>query len=217
MKNAMILGLAIFLAACGAAPEGEQVDAQEAVETTAPAATTSTVLAVDTDASVISWVGAKFTGDQHTGTINLADGVLMMENNNLVGGEFSIDMSTIAVTDETPEGGKAKLVKHLSTGDFFEVEKHPKAKFQITSIEAATGTAGITHNITGNLTMKDITKSITIPAEVRIGENSIAAQTPQFVIDRTQWNVMYNSTAAGALKEKAIKDEIALKITLQTK
>lgn len=216
MKNAMILGLAIFLAACGAAPEGEQVEAQEAVETTTPAAVEATMVAVDTEASVINWIGAKFTGDQHTGTINIADGNLLVEGDQLVGGKFAIDMSTIAVTDETPDGGKAKLVGHLSTGDFFEVEKFPTATFEITSVEAVTGKEDATHSITGNLTMKDITKSITFPAEVRIADN-IAAQTTQFVIDRTQWGVMYNSTAAGALKEKAIKDEIALKITLRSK
>lgn len=216
MKNLMILALALFLVACGAAPEGEQVEAQDAVEANTPAAATNS-LAVDTDASVINWVGAKFTGDQHNGTIQIAEGKLMTEGSNLVGGNFIIDMSTIKVTDETPEEMKAKLVGHLTTGDFFEVEKYGKASFEITSVEVAQGNPDATHNITGNLTMKDITKSITIPATVSITEGGIAAKTPQFVIDRTQWGVTYGSTTAGALKDKAIKDEIALQINLATK
>ena len=216
MKNIMILALALMLAACGAAPEGEQVEAQEAVETTAPAVETVSV-AVDTDASMINWVGAKFTGDQHTGTIQIAEGNLMTSDGNLVGGNFTIDMNTIEVTDETPEAGKNKLVGHLSTGDFFEVEKFGTASFEITSVEAIEGNAEATHKITGNLTMKDISKSITIPAMVSITESGISAKTPQFVIDRTQWGVMYGSTAAGALKDKAIKNEIALQINLSTK
>lgn len=216
MKNLMILALAFLFVACGAAPEGEQVDAQDAVETTTPAVETVSV-AVDTDASVINWVGAKFTGDQHTGTINIAEGKLMTEGSNLVGGNFVIDMSTITVKDEMPEATKAKLVGHLSTGDFFEVDKFGKASFEITSIDAVQGNAEATHNITGNLTMKDVTKSITIPATVTITESGIYAKTPQFVIDRTQWGVVYNSTSAGALKNKAIKDEIALQINLATK
>ncbi|WP_026211379.1 YceI family protein [Lewinella cohaerens] len=216
MKNIMILALALMLAACGAAPEGEQVDAQDAVETTTPAVETVSV-AVDTDASTINWVGAKFTGDQHTGTIQIAEGNLMTSDGNLVGGNFTIDMNTIEVTDETPQEMKAKLVGHLSTGDFFEVEKFGTAAFEITSIEAVEGNAEATHKITGNLTMKDISKSITIPATVSINESGISAKTPQFVIDRTQWGVMYGSTAAGALKDKAIKNEIALQINLSTK
>lgn len=216
MKNLMILALAFLLAACGAAPEGEQVEAQDAVETTTPAVATTTVV-VDTDASIINWVGAKFTGDQHTGTINISKGQLMTEGSNLVGGNFVIDMNTIAVKDEIPEETKAKLVGHLSTGDFFEVEKFGNATFEITSVEAVEGNPEATHKITGNLTMKDISKSITIPAMVAITESGVSAKTPQFVIDRTQWGVVYNSTSAGALKNKAIKDEIALQITLATK
>jgi polyisoprenoid-binding protein YceI len=216
MKNLMILALALLLVACGAAPEGEQVDAQEAIETTTPAVATTSV-AVNTEASIINWVGAKFTGDQHTGTINISDGKLMTEGSNLVGGNFTIDMNTIAVKDEMPEDKKANLVGHLSTGDFFEVDKYGQASFEITSVEAVEGNPEATHKITGNLTMKDITKSITIPAMVSITESGISAKTPQFVIDRTQWGVVYNSTTAGALKNKAIKDEIALQINLATK
>lgn len=217
MKNLMILALALLLVACGAAPEGEQIDAQDAVETAIPAVESISV-AVDTEASVINWVGAKFTGDQHAGTINITEGKLMTEGSNLVGGSFIIDMSTIAVTDEIPEAKKTKLVGHLSTGDFFEVDKFGKASFEITSVEAVEGNAEATHNITGNLTMKDVTKSITIPAAISITESGISAKTPQFVIDRTQWGVIYGSaTAAGALKDKAIKDEIALQINLATK
>lgn len=215
MKNVLFLALALFLVACGGAPEGEKVEAQEAVETNTPAAAAATMM-VDTEVSTINWIGAKFTGDQHTGTINLKEGNLMTEGGTLVGGSFVIDMGTITNTD-LPEDKQAKLVGHLTSGDFFETEKFPTATFEIAEVTAVEGNPDQTHTITGNLTMKDITKSITIPAVVNIDENGVSAKTLQFVIDRTAWNVMYNSTAAGALKEKAIKDEIALQINLMAK
>ena len=215
MKNVLFLALALFLVACGGAPEGEKVEAQDAVETAEPAAA-STSYTVDTDNSTINWIGAKFTGDQHTGTINITDGKLMTEGNELVGGSFVIDMTSIKNTD-LPEDKQGNLVGHLTSGDFFEVETYPTATFEIAEITAVEGNPEQTHNITGNLTMKDITKSITIPAQVSIADGSLSAKTTQFVIDRTAWNVVYGSTTTGALKDKAIKDEIALQINLSTK
>ncbi|MEL6970408.1 MAG: YceI family protein [Bacteroidota bacterium] len=215
MKNILFLALALFLVACGGAPEGEKVEAQEAVETTEPA-TAAATLAVNTEASIINWIGAKFTGDQHMGTLNISKGELATEGGQLVGGSFVIDMTSMKNTD-LPEDKQGDLVGHLSNGDFFEVESFPQATFEIAEVAAVEGNPEQTHTITGNLTMKDITKSITIPAKVTMGENGVSAETPQFVIDRTEWGIMYGSTTAGALKNKAIKDEIALQINLSTK
>ncbi len=215
MKNILFLALALFLVACGAAPEGEKVEAQDAVETTEPAAAAAT-LAVNTAASTINWIGAKFTGDQHTGTINVSKGELAVEGGQLVGGSFVIDMTSIKNTD-LPEDKQGDLVGHLSDSDFFEVNNFPEATFEIAEVAVVEGNPEQTHTITGNLTMKDITKSITIPAMVSMDESGLSAKTPQFVIDRTEWGVVYASTTAGALKDKAIKDEIALQINLSAK
>lgn len=54
----------------------------------------------------------------------------------------------------------ADLTKHLSGADFFDVAKFPEARFVSTSV-AVTGTKA---KITGNLTIKGITKPITLDA-----------------------------------------------------
>lgn len=216
MKNVLFLALAFLVAACGGSPEGETVEAQEAVETAAPVAA-ATTMGVDTEASVINWVGAKIIGKQHTGTIKLSDGQLSVQDGKLVGGNFTIDMATMENTDLPDAATKAKLVGHLSAGDFFEVETYPKATFEITSVEEAKGMEGVSHKITGNLTMKDITKSVTIPAMVTMAGGTVQATTPQFTIDRTAWGVKYGSTAAGVLKDEAIDDMIGLSINLSAK
>jgi polyisoprenoid-binding protein YceI len=215
MKNILFLALAFLVAACGGSPEGQAVEAQDAVEIaeTTPAAVST--LIVNTDASVINWVGAKIVGGEHQGTLKLADGKLDVQDGKLVGGNFTIDMASMENTD-LPEDKKAKLVGHLSTGDFFEVETYPKATFVITGVTEAAGENGATHNITGNLTMKDITKSVTLPANVSMANGGVQATTPQFTIDRTQWNVKYGSTALGVLKDEAIDDKIGLSIKLST-
>lgn len=213
-KALLILALAIVLAACGEAPQGEQVEAKEAVETQ-EASTVAAKFTVDNQASVINWEGSKLVGnDNHSGVISLQNGELYVEGGNITGGEFTIDMNSIKDTDIPDEGKRAKLEGHLKNGDFFEVEKYPTATFTIAKVEAVQDSMA-THHITGNLMMKDSTKSITIPAKVEMTEGMISAVTPQFVIDRTAWNVMYGAGALGLAKDKIIRDEIGLKIDLK--
>ena len=57
--------------------------------------------------------------------------------------------------------GVAKLDEHLLKADFFDVAKFPTAKFVSTSVKAE----GTGATITGNLTIKGITKPVTLDAE----------------------------------------------------
>lgn len=203
----LALSTAFFMVACSSTP-GEKVDAQEAqeVQETAP---TAASLAVNTEASTIDWVGSKPTG-QHSGIMKIKDGELKLEGDQLVGGKFTLDMVSIEVTDLEGEE-KGKLEGHLKTGDFFEVEKFPTALFEITKVEAVEGQENATHNITGNLTMKDQTKSVTLPAKVSYQDGTLKAETPQFKIDRTEWGIVYKSSKVG---DMAINDNMGIQINL---
>ena len=68
---------------------------------------------VNTAASVVEWTASKVTG-KHNGTVAIKDGELKMNHGVLAGGSFTMDMTTIAVTDLTG-GGKAKLENHLKS------------------------------------------------------------------------------------------------------
>lgn len=209
------LSLTMLMVACADAPEGQKVEAGEAVgtETTDMTATDAISYSIDMEASKINWVGSKPTG-QHTGTVKLSDGELLVEGEELVGGTFVLDMNTIANEDLDGEQ-KGKLEGHLKTGDFFEVEKFPTATFEVTGVEAATDNPDATHSITGNLTMKGTTKSVTIPATVEMTEEGLVATTPKFTINRTEWGVNFKSGILGTPKDKAIHDEIGLQISLK--
>lgn len=203
--------LATFAVACGG-PQGEKAQTGDAQEVTATEG--DVTMNVDVAASKVEWTGAKPTG-QHNGTIAISEGSLMLTDGNVVGGKFTIDMNSIVDLDLTSAEDNGKLVGHLKSPDFFDSEKYPTAVFVITSVEALSGNADATHSITGNLTMKDATKSVTFPAKVSLEGNTLTATTPDFVIDRTQWNVQYGSkTIFNDLKDKFINDEIGLKITL---
>ena len=203
----------LLLAACADAPEGQKVEANDAVATeTVEVASDAMTYTIDTENSVINWVGSK-PGGEHMGTVQLTSGELSVNGENLTSGEFVLDMTTITDTDLEGEK-KAKLEGHLKTGDFFEVEKFPTASFEITGVEATTETPDATHHITGNLTMKGVTKSVTLPAKVEMTEEGLMASTPKFTINRTEWDITYKSGILGVAKDKAIHDEIGLQIEL---
>ncbi len=187
----MMTGVALFFAACQSAPDADTAvtdDAQTA------SGTEGTTYPIDVTATKIGWIGTKANG-QHNGTFGVTDGTFTVNEGNLTGGNFTIDVSSLAVSDLEGED-KGKLEGHLKSGDFFMVDSFPTAKFEITSVvpyDAATAASvldGATHTISGNLTLRGETKNVTFPAIVNMEGNSINAKA-DFNIDRTQWGLNY--------------------------
>lgn len=218
MKNfSKILSLIVvtgLFAACGG-PQGEKALTGDAQAVSVMSG--DVTLNADLETSIIEWEGAKPTGT-HNGTIELTEGQLYLDEGNVVGGKFVIDMNSIVVLDLTDPDMNGKLLGHLKSADFFETETYPTATFEITSVEAVQGNPAATHNITGNLSMKDVTRSVTFPATVNVSDNGVTATSATFLIDRTQWNVQYGSkTLFANLKDDFINDQMALTITLNAK
>lgn len=217
MKRISLLTLfaipALFFASCGGEPEGTEAAITEATAPTeAPAAATYTV---DTDGSLLTWTGSKITGAGHEGTLKLSEGNLKVEGGNLVGGNFTINMNSLTNTDLKEAKDNEKLVGHLKSDDFFSVATHPTATFEITGVTAKAGDAGATHEISGNLTIKGITKNLTFPANVTLGDDKVGA-TAEFFFDRTLYDIKFNSSNFFEnLGDKAIKNEIGIKVDLK--
>ena len=169
---------------------------------------------VDTTTSVLNWKGTKPTGS-HNGIVNLLKGEIVLENGNLKGGEFVIDMSTINVLDIPADNeGNGKLVGHLTASDFFDIAKYPTSKFIITSIEVNEGLL----NVTGNLTIKDVTKSITIPATISSIDGVTTFSSEKFMVNRAEFNVKYASKSFfNNLKDKFIDDLMEMSFVVKTK
>jgi len=218
--------LFILAVACTSAPDADKATTTDAKEV---AAATGSELKVDTSASKIEWIGTKVSG-YHSGSIHVKSGVLRTVGDSVTGGNFILDMSSIVVSG--PAGsdpkGNAKLEGHLKSGDFFDVEKNPEASFEITSVKPFTGTvtdsndvrqesiskykvANPTHLVSGNLTLRGVTKNIEFPAQVTVGANSVDALA-KFNIDRTQWNIVYPGKPDDLIR-KDIHLGIALKAT----
>ncbi len=168
-------------------------------------------LKVNTSASKLTWLGKKVTGE-HTGNINISNGNLLIAKNQLVGGNFEIDMNSMTATDITDAGYNTKFIGHMKSDDFFSTEKHPKANFKITSLAPIKGAkqGEANYNVTGNLTIKGITNAVTFPATVKVEGNKATANGTA-TIDRTKYDIKYGSKSFfEGIGDKAIYDDFTL-------
>jgi len=161
---------------------------------------------INIEASKVVWKGYKVTGS-HEGTVAVKDGKLEFDGDALVGGSFAIDMTTIGSTDLQGDY-KDKLDGHLRSDDFFGVDKHPTARLVFTNVKA---TGKNSYEVTGDITIKDTTESITFDLSV-YGSKANAT----IKIDRSKFDVRYGSTSFfDGLKDKAIYDEFDIVADLE--
>ena len=144
----------------------------------------------------------------HTGTLNVTSGNVDTKDGKVVGGTFNIDMNSLACTDLEAGKGKEKLEGHLKSPDFFNVAANPTSTFTITNVNNG--------NVTGNLTMMGVTKSITFPATIGMSDSGVTVSSNDFTINRTDFGMKYGSASFfDNLKDKAINDKVGLKIQLK--
>ena len=206
--------LALIVASCG--NNGTTNNQEQTTETpveTAPVTASGTYTAERT--SVIEWKGRKPTGS-HTGTIALQSGTFTVDNGK-VSGNFVIDMNSITVTDLKEDEGKLDLEAHLKgTGKeegvdhFFNIKTYPTGSFKLTGFDGT--------NVTGDLTLKGKTKTISFPATLTITDSEVTLESQPFNINRVDYGVNYASKSVfGDLKDKFINDEIELVVKVKAK
>jgi polyisoprenoid-binding protein YceI len=104
---------------------------------------------------VFAWDHMGFTNN--AGTIAEPTGTLTLDKANPAASKVSVTFPVANIRT-----GVAKLDQHLMTADFFDAAKFPTATFVSTSVKP-TGTTGA--DISGNLTIKGVTKPVTLDAE----------------------------------------------------
>lgn len=175
--------------------------------------------AIDTQLSSIHWEGYK-PGDKHDGTISLSEGKISLKEDQVVGGDFVIDMKSIEVSDLEGED-KERLEVHLmgtaeGTEDhFFDVNKFPTAKFKVTGTTTEDGVSFLV----GDLTIKEKTNQIRFPFEVsNLDADTVELKAAAFKIDRSDWDIKFKSKSFfDNLGGNFIHDEIQLEIKLVAK
>lgn len=164
---------------------------------------------VDAAQSTITWVGKKVAGS-HNGTIALKSGSLNVNGKNVTGGTFVIDMTSIKDAD-----GSEKLEGHLKADDFFGTAKFPTSTFVITKVAGA----GANLTVSGNLTIKGITKPLSFPATVTVNaDGTVSALAGKITVDRTKYDIRYGSKSFfDSIGDKAIDDNFEIGVKLVAK
>lgn len=214
MKNFVNLLFLLAISACDP-PASEKAEVSEAKEVVDSMESTSQGVinyALKTEPSTIMWIGKKPTG-QHNGTLGIEQGTIQVYNDTIMGGRIVIDMEDIQVLDlQSDEDSQMKLTEHLRSKDFFYVEKFPEAEFVITNVQPLDSIAKDTylknrssqsseysidnpsHKVTGNLSLRGKTLSVSFPAYILI-DNAQLVLKARFIMDRTLWGVSYHEEA----------------------
>lgn len=163
---------------------------------------------VDVDRSEIGWVG-KSIDDAHRGRIQLDSAVVELQDGAVRAIRVVADMRSISVEDITDPEGNRDLVEHIANADFFEVDKYPKARFVSTTVARA---ADGTYAVTGDLTIKAVTRPISFTATPSADGGSLQAT---LAIDRTAYGIVYGSRGqVGSEKDWFIHDAFTITVNL---
>ncbi len=149
---------------------------------------------LDTAKSSFEWIGRNLN-NRHLGRITILNGEVVMVAGRPVAGKIVLDMHSISNLDIEDPGYRTMLLSHLKSDDFFAVERFPTASFILTSWQALSDASAETPGgiVTGDLTIKDITRSVDFSAIVAPQQDGSIKIHAAFDLDRTLWNVNYGS------------------------
>lgn len=112
-----------------------------------------------TDANTkIEFTGTK-PGGKHDGGFKRVTGEVVLSDGAAPRVDVELDCTSLY-------SDNFMLTWHLKGADFFNVKKHPKARFTSTSIDRTEGG----YTITGNLTFLGVTKPVSFPAAITTGD-----------------------------------------------
>lgn len=95
------------------------------------------------------------------------------------------------------------LTGTLKDEHFFNVTEHPTASFESTSVVAK----GDGYEVTGNLELVGVTKSVTFPATIALDGTMLKAQA-EFSLDRTAWGIGEGYVMSDQIVDKAVLMEL---------
>lgn len=171
---------------------------------------------IDTAQSIIYWMGKSPSG-AHNGRLNFKSGILFGGNLQIQSAELLIDMNTIRNLDIEDASDRNKLDEHLKNEDFFNVAQFPEAKLKVDKINEIKDSVN-NAMISGILTIKGVSNEIVVKGKIDYSNEGVLITIPEFLIDRTNYNIMYSSKKIlASLKDGFIYDEIALSVKIVAK
>jgi len=191
---------ALFISSCNQQPE-------TTTETSTSLKLEDGSYEVDVQNSEIVWKGEMVGMYSHEGTILLDAGTILVENGQVIGGKFGVNMTTINPTDDNyndAEGrSRSKLVEHLSSDDFFATSIHQSSTFYISELSGS--------NAKGQLTVRGKTGAEEVKNLVfEIQPDGSLLGSGQLVFNRQNYDVAFKHP----LQEMVLSDNIELNIKI---
>lgn len=124
-------------------------------------------------------------------------------------GTFTIQAASLTTGNEQRDA-------HLRSADFFDAQTHPEITFRSTAIEPAGGNR---YRVTGDLSMRGVTRPVTLEVEVEEpfndpwGNQRIAISA-RGQINRTDWGLSWNQTLEAGRLLVAENVNIAAEVAL---
>ena len=171
------------------------------------------------------WTGGlKLGATNHEGNLKMKSGNINLENNKITG-EVIIDMLSLSNND-LPEGPGERLVGHLRSPDFFNVDRFPTAKLTIekSKIFEKLGDGSYKMVIDGLMTIKGKTNPVTFEAKINLNSKVKTAEG-KLTFNRNDFDIQYRSemhldnpksfwnklqTTKDTAKDKVIRDIIEI-------
>lgn len=213
-----VVAAAIVIATATGCSDSPKGDTATVKDEQAPAVSAGAYMPVDTASSYIRFTGYG-VGKNHPGRFHLASGNVSVMDNSVTGGEFVVNINSL-ILEEQAEMVQGKLKPHLLSDDFFNAATYGTAKFVLTRVEPYTPGStkdssvidGANMAISGNLTLKDITKNVTFPAKVDMSGDLLTAKA-NFTIDRRDWNMVYGNDKS--LGNKFISEKVNVELDVK--
>jgi polyisoprenoid-binding protein YceI len=141
------------------------------------------------------------------------------EGSITVGDDPQASTADVTIQTASVDTGTADRDAHLRSPDFFDVETFPELTFRNARVVAQKGTD---FTVVGELTIKDVTREVTLTVELDgvvkdpWGGTRLAV-TASTEIDREDWGMTWNAAleAGGVVVSKKIRIEIESEAVLQ--
>jgi len=155
--------------------------------------------------SPVKWTGYKKVG-RHSGWFIMFDGSGTMCGNDLTTATIDLNIETESTETDDPTGVLAAVMKK---GDFFNCEKNPTSNFKSVSI-AKTDKPDI-YTVTGDLQLRDVTKTIQFPATLT-ERDGVVKLTADFKVNRKWWGIVWKGAG-----DSVLEDDVRLELPAEAK
>jgi polyisoprenoid-binding protein YceI len=178
----------------------------------AMAAADPVVYKVDPDHSGVSFTIRHFVSNV-PGRFKDFDGVVKYDKQNPAASSVSFTVQTKSIDTDNDDRDN-----HLRSPDFFDAEKFPTLTFASTSVKPVDAD---TLEVTGDLTIRGVTKKVTVPVEVlgtvKGPRGEKAGFETSFKIDRKEYGVAWNRLldAGGAILGDDVKINVSIEADRQ--